>query len=131
MAQELLHAGSTLRFARGQAVLVYYLPPLRGWCFAGLNVTASIFISLVGMQGQLHKCSTSSANLRFLGSAILKIPFDKAAAVLLYPWPARYVSPDFPFPVLINNIGFDRRFGSENSKGCSLGHFYFYDIKHI
>jgi len=30
MAHELRHAGSTLRFARGQAVLGYYLPPLPG-----------------------------------------------------------------------------------------------------
>jgi hypothetical protein len=33
MAQKLRHAGSTLRFAQGQAVLGYYLPPLPGLVF--------------------------------------------------------------------------------------------------
>jgi hypothetical protein len=28
---------------------LYYLSPLRGWCFAGWNVTAPIFISWVRM----------------------------------------------------------------------------------
>jgi len=34
MAQELRHAGSTLRFARGQAVPGYYIPPPVGLAFS-------------------------------------------------------------------------------------------------
>ncbi len=43
MAHELRHAGSTLRFARGQAVLGYYLSPLPGLVFRWVECHAPDF----------------------------------------------------------------------------------------